>query len=147
MKNSKKSVKKKQAKKPTFTVKLDGELHIQLESWLMQPETRSMGYHSKSDFVNQAVREMLKRERGPRFTDLVENSDGDYVMVDTYLVTSENNILVTIDRTHKTMMCTHCKLSTCDHILYIWASQASSSRLSNIGFPCSVKYKRYDHHV
>lgn len=144
----KKPIKKPSRKRaPTFTVKLDGELHKQLDSWLAYPETRAMGYHSKSDFVNQAVREMLKRERGPRFTDLVENTDGDYTMIDTYLVSAENNILVVIDRVHKSMMCTHCKLSECDHVLYIWASQSSSSRLSNIGFPCTVEHKRYDHHV
>ena len=137
----------KQKKIPTFSVKLDGELHKELVLWLQLPTTKSIGYHSKSDFVNQAVRDMLNRERGPRFTDLTENSDGDYTMIDTRLVSSENNVLVTIDSTHKTMLCTHCKISDCDHIRYVWSSHASSSRLSNIGFPCSIKNSRYNHYV
>ena len=97
--------------------------------------------------MNQAVREMLNKERGPRFTDLIENNDGDYTMVDTRLITAENNVLVTIDRQHKVMMCTHCKIATCDHVRYICASQASSARLSNIGFPCSIKRQKYDNYL
>lgn len=137
----------KRTKRETFSVKIDGELHNELAVWLQIPTTKSIGYHSKSDFVNQAVRDMLNRERGPRFTDLIENDDGDYTMIDTRLVSSENNVLVTIDRTHKTMLCTHCKINDCDHVRYIWTSHASSSRLSNIGFPCSIKNSRYNHYV
>lgn len=147
MKKSVKPTKVKTQKRKTFTVKLDGELHNELDVWLQLETTKAIGYHSKSDFVNQAVREMLNKERGPRFTDLVENNDGDYTLIDTRLVTSENNILVTIDRTHKTMMCTHCKIDSCDHIRYIWVSQSSSSRLSNIGFPCSIKHTKYNDYL
>ena len=137
----------KQTRTPTFSVKLDGDLHKELNLWLQLPTTKSIGYHSKSDFVNQAVRDMLNRERGPRFTDLIENEDGDYTLIDTRLVSAENNILVALDRTHKTMICTNCTIDDCDHVRYIWSSHITSTRLASIGFPCSIKHTRYDNYV
>jgi len=134
-------------KRLTFSVKIDGELHKEMDTWLASQMTSSMGYHSKSDFVNQAIRELMKRERGPRFTDLFENKDGDYTLIDTYLRAVENNILVTMDKTHKTLRCTYCNSYECDHILFIWKSVSSSSRLSNLGFTCSNEHSRYHYHV
>ena len=146
-----KTVKSKKVSKTgrtlTFTVKIDGDLHAELDQWLSAQMTSAMGYHSKSDFVNQAIRELMKRERGPRFTDLFENKDGDYTLIDTYLRTAENNILITLDKVHKTMTCTFCNVYGCDHILFIWKSVSSSIRLSNLGFACDVGHKRYDYHI
>jgi len=141
------SKKLKSGKPKTFTVKIDGSLHEELDNWLNVQMTSFMGYHSKSDFVNQAIRELMKRERGPRFTDLFENKDGDYTLVDTYLRTAENNILVILDQVHKIMKCTYCNVDECDHVLFIWKSISSSSRLSNLGFVCMNEHKRYDYHI
>ena len=76
----------------------------------------------------------MKCECGQRFTDLEENSDGDYTLIDTHMITAENNILIVLDKTHRTIHCMSCNGSNRDHITYVWKSVFSSARLSRLGF-------------
>lgn len=125
----------KRASQPA--VKIDGGLSMELDEWLKTDNAASLGFHSKSDFVTEAVRKFMQSIRGPRFTDLAENDDGDYTLIDTYLDLPSKYLIVQIDRVHKQLSCQYCKRDNCDHILYIWKSSASSTRLSNMGFQCS----------
>lgn len=118
-------------------VKIDGGLSMELDEWLKTDNAASLGFHSKSDFVTEAVRKFMQSVRGPRFTDLLENEVGDYTLIDTYLDLPTKHLIVQVDKKHKQLTCQYCKSDNCDHILYIWKSMASSARLTSMGFQCS----------
>lgn len=128
-------------------VKIDGGLNLELDSWLSTENAAVLGFHSKSDFVTEAVREFMQRVRGPRFTDLLENNTGDYTLIDTYLNLPEKYITVTVDKQHKLLNCKYCKVEYCDHILYMWVSSASSQRLASLGFTCDISTKKFHHPI
>lgn len=128
-------------------VKIDGGLNIELDFWLKTENAASLGFHSKSDFVTEAVRRHMQSVRGPRFTDLMENESGDYTMIDTYLDLPTKFLIVQIDKNHKSMQCQYCRVNDCDHILYIWKSMASSSRLSSMGFQCNAFGKSFKYPI
>jgi len=116
---------------------MDGGLNMELDLWLATDNAASLGFHSKSDFVTEAVRRFMQSIRGPRFTDLLENEDGDYTMIDTYLNLPTKYLIVLVDKKHRTLACQHCKTDNCDHILYIWKSNSSSTRLISMSFQCN----------
>ena len=129
------------------SVKIDGGLNIELDNWLTTENAAILGFHSKSDFITEAVREFMQKIRGPRFTDLLENETGNYTLIDTYFNIPEKFITVLVDTINKTLNCTYCKVSHCDHILYIWISTASSYRLRGMGFACDINGKRFLHPI
>jgi len=129
------------------SVKIDGGLNIELNNWLTTENAAILGFHSKSDFVTEAVREFMQKIRGPRFTDLLENETGNYTLIDTYLNIPEKYIIVLVDRVNKILNCQYCKVEHCDHILYIWISTASSQRLRSMDFICNVNGKRFHHPI
>lgn len=140
-----KGVKIKRHTQPT--VKIDGGLNLELDSWLSTENAAILGFHSKSDFITEAVREFMQRVRGPRFTDLLENDVGDYTLIDTYLNLPEKYITITVDKQHKTLNCTYCHVKYCDHVLYMWVSSASSQRLASLGFICDITKKKFHHPI
>jgi len=129
---------KKIKRKSQPTVKIDGGLGLELDLWLQTEMAASLGFHSKSDFVTEAVRRHMQSVRGPRFTDLIENEDGDYTMIDTYLNLPTKYLVVIVDKTHKKLTCQYCNSESCDHILYIWKSNSSSARLASMSFQCNT---------
>lgn len=129
------------------TVKIDGGLNLELNNWLGTENAAVLGFHSKSDFVTEAVREFMQKIRGPRFTDLLENEIGDYTLIDTYLNPPEKFITITVDKKHLRLICNYCKIDYCDHILYAWVSNASSQRLLAIGFNCDITGKKFHHPI
>lgn len=129
------------------SVKIDGGLNLELDSWLSTENAAVLGFHSKSGLVTEAVREFMQRVRGPRFTDLLENNDGDYTLIDTYLNVPEKYVLVTVDKQHKSLHCNYCSINYCDHILYMWVSSACSLRLSSLGFSCEITNKKFHHPI
>lgn len=118
------------------TIKIDGGLNIELNSWLQTESAAALGFHSKADFATEAIRKFMQSVRGPRFTDLMENNNGDYTMVDTYLDLPSKYLTVIVDKKHLELRCQYCKEPKCDHILYVWKSIASSQRLAQFGFKC-----------
>lgn len=125
------------------TIKIDGGLGIELDLWLKTENAASLGFHSKSDFATEAIRNYMQSVRGPRFTDLVENEDGDYTLVDTYLNLPTKYLVVQVDKKHKEIKCKYCQSDKCDHILYVWKSIASSQRLTSMGFQCNNIGERF----
>lgn len=134
---------KKIPRKSQPNVKIDGGLSMELDEWLRTENAASLGFHSKSDFVTEAVRKFMQSIRGPRFTDLLETQDGDYSLIDTYLNLSTKFLIVQVDKKHKQLSCQYCKSDTCDHILYIWKSMASSARLTSLNFQCKEVGERF----
>lgn len=42
-------------------IKIDGKLWDELDEWLQSPTAKTLGFHSKAQFVTQAVRELLEK--------------------------------------------------------------------------------------
>lgn len=53
-----------QGESSQINVKLDAGIHKQLVEFLNTAGARKMGYHSKAQFVTEAVRELLERRLG-----------------------------------------------------------------------------------
>lgn len=72
----------KQVSKP---IKIDSRLFEILEIWLKSNEARSRGYHSKSVFVTEAVRDLLEQNMGkkPQYSELVStlNSQKELIVI------------------------------------------------------------------
>lgn len=128
-------------------VKIDGGLNMELDLWLKTESAASLGFHSKSDFATEAIRKFMQSVRGPRFTDLMENQDGDYSLVDTYLDLPTKYLIVQVDKKHKELTCQYCKERKCDHTLYIWKSISSSTRLTNLGFKCEFEHEIFKYPI
>lgn len=54
-------------------IKIDSNLFTVLELWLKSKDARDMGYHSKSAFATEAVRDLLEQHMGtkPKLSDLI----------------------------------------------------------------------------
>ncbi len=138
---------RKISRKSQPSVKIDGGLSLELESWLQTDNAAALGFHSKSDFVTEAVRRYMQSIRGPRFTDLIENEEGDYTLIDTYLNLATKFLIVQVDKKHKKLQCQHCHSNLCDHVLYIWKSMGSSTRLSSLGFRCEAQSELFKYPI
>ena len=145
-KSKEEQTKRKIAKNTQPAVKIDGGINAELTDWLKTKIAQDLGYHSKSQFITEAVREFMQRVRGPRFTDLQENENGDYSLIDTYILNSDD-IKIQVDKMHKILHCEYCKQSNCDHTLYVWRSRASSTRLFSLGFRCNNKNTSFQYRV
>ena len=98
------------------TVRLDGNLNDHLSDWLKTDYAKSLGFHSKSHFITNAVRELLFKYSVPNQTDVLRY-ENHYELFDNLL---QKKIDVITNQLEHCLVCTNCESTKCDHVLHIW---------------------------
>lgn len=96
--------------------RLDGNLDEHLTMWLKTNYAKTLGFHSKSHFVTNAVRELLFKYSVPNQIDLVRYKTH-YELFDNSI---QKKVEIGVIRKERNLECYHCESLKCDHILHIW---------------------------
>lgn len=118
-------------------VKIDGSLNDSLTEWLKTPYAKSLGFHSKSHFITNAVRDLMFKYRAPNLVDLVRY-ETHYELYDNSI---SKKIEVIINKSESGLECRTCTDSfRCDHVLNIWKIPMEIIHLEQLRFFNPFKY-------
>lgn len=121
---------------PQGTTRLDGTLDKTLAEWLKTDYAKSLGFHSKSHFVTNAVRDLLFKYSVPNIIDLIRYPTY-YELFDN---SKSKKIEVTINKIGKCCECLECESMKCEHVLYLWKIPNEVIHLKQIGFLNPFEY-------
>ncbi len=125
-----------QKQPPQGTTRLDGTLDKTLTNWLKTDYAKSLGFHSKSHFVTNAVRDLLFKYSVPNIIDLIRYQTY-YELFDN---SKSRKIEITINKIGKCCECSECESMKCEHILYLWKIPNEVIHLKQMGFLNPFEY-------
>lgn len=108
--------------------RLDGNLDEYLTTWLKTNYAKTLGFHSKSHFVTNAVRELLFRYAVPNQTDLLRYKTY-YELFDNSI---QKKVEVHINKKDLHLECHNCNSVKCDHVLHIWNTPNENTHLKQL---------------
>lgn len=111
-------------------VRLRKELVKRIEEYLETPEGKRTGFTNASQFIDGAVRELLKDLIQKRFEHI--NTYEDKVRVLDNMI-NKNGDIVTIFFKDKSGWCDHCQSTNCIHVKYAWSLDDVSKILKKHG--------------
>jgi len=115
---------------PQGTARLDGVLNNALTEWLKTDYAKSLGFHSKSHFITNAVRDLLFKYSIPNLIDVMRYPSY-YELFDN---TKSKKIEVVINKIGKCCECSECDSMKCEHVLHLWKIPNEITHLKQMGF-------------
>lgn len=115
---------------PQASVRLDGDLNVNLTNWLKTDYAKSLGFHSKSHFITNAVRDLLFKYSAPNIIDLIRY-ESHFELFDNSKL---KKIDVIMNKIGKCCECLECDSMKCEHVLYLWKIPSEITHLEQLGF-------------